>query len=157
KQFLTFLSRICHMDVVLFGRIVRRIPPKCQLYMLFTGDVTNNSEKVSFSRPGQPPIDITKPRTGVIPHVWFRPEPVTQSNSEAIPTDHRSKSLREPESSAGSMQGPRISGDLVRCPYCVLGYDFRPMVLRPEGWFICEKCGHVRSLERTGLKCSCRK
>ena len=30
--------------------------------------------------------------------------------------------------------------EVVRCPYCVLGDEFRAMLQRPE-WFICEQCG----------------
>jgi len=29
---------------------------------------------------------------------------------------------------------------IVRCPYSLLGDNFRPM-LQPQ-WFICEQCGH---------------
>lgn len=33
---------------------------------------------------------------------------------------------------------------IVRCPYCVVGNQFRPMVTRSEeGWFECLSCGHV--------------
>jgi hypothetical protein len=28
---------------------------------------------------------------------------------------------------------------IIRCPYCVLGDEFRPMVRRPD-WFVCEVC-----------------
>jgi hypothetical protein len=31
----------------------------------------------------------------------------------------------------------------VRCPYCVLGDEFRSMVVYPDGRFICAKCGHL--------------
>ncbi len=30
---------------------------------------------------------------------------------------------------------------VVRCPYSLLGDNFRPMWQRPQ-WFICEQCGH---------------
>ena len=42
-----------------------------------------------------------------------------------------------------------------RCPYCVLGDDFRLMVQRP-GWFICENCGHIVIPDDPGFRCSCR-
>ena len=35
-----------------------------------------------------------------------------------------------------------MAENVVHCPYCVLGDDFRLMVQRP-GWFICENCGHI--------------
>jgi hypothetical protein len=47
--------------------------------------------------------------------------------------------------------------DLVRCPYCVLHYHFRPMILTPECMYLCDNCGHVTSIEQPDVKCSCRK
>ena len=44
--------------------------------------------------------------------------------------------------------------EVVRCPYCVLGDQFRTMLQRPE-WFICEQCGHVVLPEDPGFTCSC--
>ena len=35
-----------------------------------------------------------------------------------------------------------MAENVVHCPYCVLGNDFRLMVQRP-GWFICENCRHI--------------
>jgi hypothetical protein len=46
---------------------------------------------------------------------------------------------------------------IVRCPYCVLGGDFEPMLPRPEGWFLCLECGHTAIPEKPDFKCSCRK
>jgi transposase-like protein len=31
---------------------------------------------------------------------------------------------------------------VVRCPYCVLDDEFRAMVARLGGRFVCNKCGH---------------
>ncbi len=45
---------------------------------------------------------------------------------------------------------------IVRCPYCVLGDEFRPMLQRP-GWFICEQCGHTLLLGDSEFKCQCLK
>lgn len=42
----------------------------------------------------------------------------------------------------------------VRCPYCVLDDQFRPMLERPD-WFICEQCGHVEIPKDPDFKCSC--
>jgi hypothetical protein len=42
-----------------------------------------------------------------------------------------------------------------RCPYCVLGDDFRLMVQRP-GWLICENCGHIVIPDDPDFRCSCR-
>jgi hypothetical protein len=46
---------------------------------------------------------------------------------------------------------------VVRCPYCVLGVQFRPMVPHLDERFICEKCGHVSLTDGTSFKCSCRR
>jgi hypothetical protein len=46
---------------------------------------------------------------------------------------------------------------IVRCPYCILGDDFRPMLPKPGGWFICQKCGHSVMPEKPEFKCFCQK
>jgi hypothetical protein len=46
---------------------------------------------------------------------------------------------------------------VLRCPYCVLGDDFRPMLRKLEGWFMCSKCGHTSNPRKRHYKCSCRK
>lgn len=48
-----------------------------------------------------------------------------------------------------------MNSKVVRCPYCVLGVQFRPMEARLDGRFVCEKCGHVSFPERTSFQCSC--
>jgi DNA-directed RNA polymerase subunit RPC12/RpoP len=45
----------------------------------------------------------------------------------------------------------------VRCPYCVLGDHFRSMLSRPEGWFVCSKCGHTTMPDKPDFKCFCQK
>ena len=47
--------------------------------------------------------------------------------------------------------------EIVRCPYCVLGSDFRPMFRRPSNSFVCAGCGHVSSPEDPHLRCTCRR
>jgi len=46
---------------------------------------------------------------------------------------------------------------IVRCLYCVLGNEFRPMIERSEGWFICQSCGHTAMPLRPGYACLCQK
>jgi hypothetical protein len=41
------------------------------------------------------------------------------------------------------------------CPYCVLGYEFWPMLQRPA-WYVCEQCGHVVIPGDSDFKCPCR-
>jgi hypothetical protein len=45
----------------------------------------------------------------------------------------------------------------IRCPYCVLGLQFRPMVPHLDGRSICEKCGHLVRPADPNFKCSCYK
>ena len=52
---------------------------------------------------------------------------------------------------------PLATEQIVRCPYCVLGDHFRPMLPRPEGWSICLKCGHFANPEKPEFKCFCQK
>ena len=46
---------------------------------------------------------------------------------------------------------------IVRCPYCVLGDDFRPMLPKVGGSFICQKCGHTAIPDNPDFKCFCQK
>jgi hypothetical protein len=48
-----------------------------------------------------------------------------------------------------------MAGQIVCCPYCMLGDQSAPMLQRPE-WFICELCGHIVIPEDPDFKCSCR-
>jgi hypothetical protein len=45
--------------------------------------------------------------------------------------------------------------DLVRCPYCVSGNEFRPMVRHVDGTFICNGCGHTTRLKDNYYQCGC--
>jgi hypothetical protein len=44
---------------------------------------------------------------------------------------------------------------IVRCPYCMLSDQRKPMLQRPE-WCVCEQCGHTVIPEDPDFKCSCR-
>ena len=44
---------------------------------------------------------------------------------------------------------------IVRCPYCVFGDEFRPMIGHVDGRYICNKCGHVTRPEDHRFYCSC--
>jgi hypothetical protein len=43
----------------------------------------------------------------------------------------------------------------VRCPYCVLGCEFRPMVAHLDGRYICNRCGHVTRPDDKSYECHC--
>jgi hypothetical protein len=49
-----------------------------------------------------------------------------------------------------------MSQEIIRCPYCVQGGDFRPMSAR-SGKSLCVGCGHVSSREDPHLRCSCQR
>jgi hypothetical protein len=48
-----------------------------------------------------------------------------------------------------------MADQIVRCPYCMLGDQSKPMLQRPD-WYVCEQCGHTVIPEDPDFKCSCR-
>jgi hypothetical protein len=50
-----------------------------------------------------------------------------------------------------------MAEQIVRCHYCILGDDFRPMLPKPGGWFICQKCGHTVEPGDPDFGCFCQK
>jgi ribosomal protein S27AE len=47
--------------------------------------------------------------------------------------------------------------EIVRCPYCVSGLEFRAMVAHVDGRYICDKCGHTARLGDAAYRCRCVK
>jgi late competence protein required for DNA uptake (superfamily II DNA/RNA helicase) len=45
----------------------------------------------------------------------------------------------------------------VRCPYCVTGLEFHPMVAHVDGRHICNKCGHTTGPSDAEYECRCPK
>jgi hypothetical protein len=43
----------------------------------------------------------------------------------------------------------------IRCAYCRLGNEFRPMIILAEGWLQCESCGHNAMPLDPEFKCTC--
>ena len=43
----------------------------------------------------------------------------------------------------------------VRCPYCVSGLEFRPMVVHVDSRYICGKCGHTTRPGDADYECHC--
>jgi hypothetical protein len=60
-----------------------------------------------------------------------------------------------PDNREGELE--RMSDEIVRCPYCVLGNEFRPMIRRSKNWFICLSCGHLATPNVLYSKCACSK
>jgi DNA-directed RNA polymerase subunit RPC12/RpoP len=58
------------------------------------------------------------------------------------------------ETKAPKVEGPRMVEQIVRCPYCVLDNELRPMLQRPD-WYVCEQCGHTVIPDDPEFKCSC--
>jgi len=50
---------------------------------------------------------------------------------------------------------PTHAEPMLRCAYCRLGSDFRPMIMRAEGWLQCESCGHNAMPLDHEFKCTC--
>src|SRR5690349_2044863 len=44
---------------------------------------------------------------------------------------------------------------VVRCPFCVLDNEFRPMVPGAEGRYVCASCGHVSAPQNKDFHCQC--
>jgi hypothetical protein len=44
---------------------------------------------------------------------------------------------------------------ILRCAYCRLGNEFRPMIMRAEGWCQCEGCGHNAMPLDPEFRCTC--
>jgi hypothetical protein len=44
---------------------------------------------------------------------------------------------------------------IFRCAYCRLGNEFRPMIIRAEGWLQCESCGHNAMPLDPEFRCTC--
>jgi len=42
-----------------------------------------------------------------------------------------------------------------RCPYCILGREFRPLFASPDGRLICVQCGHTASPLELTFVCAC--
>ena len=45
--------------------------------------------------------------------------------------------------------------EIVRCPYCVAGGTFRPMLQPSKGWFLCLGCSHTAKPADPSAKCNC--
>jgi DNA-directed RNA polymerase subunit RPC12/RpoP len=49
-----------------------------------------------------------------------------------------------------------MDDEIVRCPYCILGNDFRLMLPRSGGWFVCLTCIQIAVSEKPEFKCFCQ-
>ena len=44
----------------------------------------------------------------------------------------------------------------LRCPYCVVGIEFRPMIAHKDGRFVCRDCAHTVRPGVPEYRCTCR-
>jgi hypothetical protein len=44
----------------------------------------------------------------------------------------------------------------IRCPYCVVGIEFRPMIAYKDGRFVCRDCAHTVLPGVADYRCICR-
>ena len=44
----------------------------------------------------------------------------------------------------------------IRCPYCMAGIDFRPMISYKDGRFVCRDCAHTVRPGVPEYRCTCR-
>src|ERR1035437_7570465 len=44
----------------------------------------------------------------------------------------------------------------IRCPYCMAGIEFRPMIAYKDGRFVCRDCAHTVRPGVPEHKCACR-
>jgi hypothetical protein len=45
----------------------------------------------------------------------------------------------------------------IRCPYCMAGIEFRPMIAHKDGRFVCRDCAHTVRPGVLEHRCTCRK
>ena len=45
---------------------------------------------------------------------------------------------------------------VIRCPYCVVGIEFRPMIAYKDGRFVCRDCAHTVRPGVPEYRCTCR-
>ncbi len=45
---------------------------------------------------------------------------------------------------------------IIRCPHCMAGMDFRPMIAHKDGRFVCRDCAHTVRPGVPEYRCTCR-
>jgi hypothetical protein len=46
---------------------------------------------------------------------------------------------------------------VIRCPHCIIGIEFRPMISYRDGRFVCCDCAHTIRPGVPAYECTCRK
>ncbi len=44
----------------------------------------------------------------------------------------------------------------IRCPYCMVGIEFRPTIAHKDGRFVCRDCAHTVCPGVPEYRCTCR-
>lgn len=47
--------------------------------------------------------------------------------------------------------------EVIRCPYCIEGDNFKQMIGHLDGRHICARCGHVVRVDEPDYVCNCPK
>jgi hypothetical protein len=45
---------------------------------------------------------------------------------------------------------------IIRCPHCMAGIEFRPMIAYKDGRFVCRDCAHTVRPGMPEYRCTCR-
>jgi hypothetical protein len=45
----------------------------------------------------------------------------------------------------------------IRCPHCIVGIEFRPMIAYKDGRFVCRDCAHTVRPGVPEYRCTCRR
>jgi hypothetical protein len=45
---------------------------------------------------------------------------------------------------------------VIRCPHCLIGIEFRPMIAYKDGRFVCRDCAHTVHPGMPAYRCICR-
>jgi len=64
----------------------------------------------------------------------------TKNNSSRLVTPFTTPAMSDTPSQTAT---PLEMRGVIRCPLCVSGPEFRPMVVHVNGRYICGKCGHA--------------
>jgi hypothetical protein len=86
--------------------------------------------------------------------------PCRSQRSLGFQRDHRARRLEScvPVSFAPVQERPMLTDTIliIRCPYCMAGIDFSPMIAYKDGRFVCRDCAHTVRPGVPEYGCTCR-
>ena len=75
--------------------------------------------------------------------------------SSKAPLHHAFRTILWPAGNFRLQRRGTMMRGTVRCPYCVTGLKFHPMVAHLDGRHICNKCGHITGPNDAEYECHC--